>query len=56
MASLVAVDVADDIEKLGYAQTLFMDFTVEKILMLGWKPMTSLKSMYKGMIRGIDNV
>ena len=49
-------DIAEDIEKLGYAQTLYMDLNVKKIGRLGWKPMTSLKSMYERMIRGIDNV
>ena len=49
-------DIVEDIEKLGYAQTLYMDLDVKKIERLGWKPMTGLKSMYERMIRGIDNV
>lgn len=51
----VIFDIADDIEKLGYAQTLYMDLDVEKMKNLGWIPETSLESMFKRMIRGIVN-
>ena len=46
----VVFDIEKDIEKLGYAGTLFMDLNVEKMECLGWKPKTSLKEMYIRMI------
>lgn len=65
MASLVAdqiaegqiqveFDLAEDIEKLGYAGTLYMDLDVEKIGRLGWRPATGLREMYERMIRGLE--
>ena len=50
----VVFDIAEDIEKLGYAQTLYMDLDVKKIISLGWKPTTNLKNMFVRMIRGIE--
>ena len=49
----VVFDIAEDIEKLGYAGTLFMDLDVEKIEKFGWKPCVDLKSMFEGMIKGM---
>jgi len=46
----VVFDIAEDIEKLGYAQTLYMDLDVDKIKKIGWKPTTNLAEMYKRMI------
>lgn len=50
----VLFDIVDDIEKLGYAQTLYMNLDVEKIKKLGWKPTMNLHSMFERMIRGIE--
>ena len=61
MAQMVAKDVAngsikvesavtEDIEKLGYAGTLFMDLDIEKMESLGWKPSIDLKTMFERMI------
>ena len=49
----VIFDIAEDIEKLGYAGTLFMDLDVEKIEKIGWKPCVDLKSMFERMIEGM---
>ncbi|MCR5798009.1 MAG: NAD(P)-dependent oxidoreductase [Eubacterium sp.] len=46
----VVFDIAEDIEKLGYAGTLFMDLDVEKISGLGWSPRVGLKTMFERMI------
>ena len=46
----VVFDIEKDIEKLGYAGTLFMDLNAEYMESLGWKPKTSLKEMYIRMI------
>lgn len=50
----VVFDIVEDIEKLGYAQTLYMDLDVKKIMSLGWKPTTDLKNMFVRMIKGIE--
>lgn len=50
----VVFDIAEDIEKLGYAQTLYMDLSVEKIEELGWKPMVGLQDMFIRMIDGME--
>ena len=53
----VSFDIASDIEKLGYAATLYMDLDIEKIEQLGWKPTVGLITMFNRMIRGIkENV
>lgn len=49
----VIFDIAEDIEKLGYAGTLFMNLDVEKIEKIGWKPCVDLKSMFERMIEGM---
>lgn len=46
----VIFDIAEDIEKLGYAKTLFMDLIVDKISRLGWIPRVGLKNMFERMI------
>mgnify|MGYP004449060183 FL=1 len=40
----------DDITKYGYADTLYMKLNVDKLMNLGWKPIFSLKDMFKRMI------
>ncbi len=50
----VTFDIAEDIEKLGYAKTLFMDLDTGKIESLGWKPGVDLKTMYERMIDGME--
>lgn len=42
-----------DVEKLGYAPTLYMDLDTSKLKSLGWKPETNLKDMYTRMIADI---
>ena len=49
----VLFDIAKDIEKLGYAKTLYMNLNVDKIKKLGWKPYTGLKEMFERMILGL---
>ncbi len=49
----VIYDIADDITKLGYAETLHMDLDITKIKALGWEPVTGLYDMYNRMIAGI---
>ena len=49
----VEYDIQEDIEKLGYANTLFMDLDITKIQSIGWRPTVDLKTMYQRMIRGI---
>ena len=61
MAELVANKVAngsikvtyhlEDVQKLGYANTLYMNLNVDKLNSLGWLPTTNLVSMYKNMIQ-----
>lgn len=64
MAQMVADEIAEDsikvvydfssnAEKLGYASTLFMNLSVEKLQGLDWKARVGLKSMFERMIRGI---
>lgn len=50
----VQFDVADDISKLGYAETLYMDLDVSKIGNLGWKPQYGLMEMFTRMMRGLE--
>lgn len=49
----VVFDTGDDTDKLGYADTLYMDLDTGKMEALGWEPRTNLKTMYERMIRGI---
>ena len=46
----VLFDLNEDIEKLGYAGTLFMDLNVDKLMKLGWHPYVDLKDAYMRMI------
>lgn len=50
----VRFDISEDIEKLGYAATLYMDLDVGRMLNLGWRPGIGLQEMYERMIRGIE--
>ncbi len=50
----VEYDIVDDIEKLGYAGTLFMNLDTEKIKGLGWRPEVDLKTMFERMVKGIE--
>ena len=49
----VVFDIADDIEKLGYAKTLYMDLDITKMVDIGWKPEVGIKDMYKRMVSGL---
>ena len=49
----VVFDVAEDLQSLGYAETLYMDLDIEKIKKLGWRATVNLQTMYERMIRGI---
>lgn len=46
----VTYDIAEDITKLGYANTLYMNLSVDKLKSLGWKPLTGLEEMFRRMI------
>ena len=57
MAQLVAHNYGIDVEtketdaaKLGYADTLYMDLSSEKLRGLGWRPQVGLKDMFIKMI------
>ena len=60
MAELVANKVANnsikvtyqlqDVQKLGYANTLYMNLNVDKLKTLGWQPTHDLISMFRNMI------
>lgn len=39
-----------DIQKMGYANTLHMDLDTSKLRSLGWKPKVGLEEMYKNLI------
>ena len=49
----VKFDIAEDIAKLGYAETLYMDLDVSKIEALGWSAKVDLRDMFERMMRGI---
>ena len=46
----VVFDIAEDISKLGYANTLYMNLNVSKLKALGWNPTVNMKHMFKNMI------
>ena len=48
----VVFNIADNIEKLGYAKTLYMDLDTTKMMGIGWKPEVGIKDMYRRMIKG----
>ncbi len=48
----VTYDIADDVTRLGYADTLYMNLNVDKLMNLGWAPTTNLVEMYRRMISG----
>ena len=50
----VVFDLVEDISKLGYADTLYMDLDIQKLKSLGWVPTVGLEEMFKRMIRGIE--
>lgn len=39
-----------DVEKLGYAPTLYMDLDTTRLRRLGWQPTTDLETMYRRMM------
>lgn len=51
----VKFDVAEDITKLGYAETLYMDLDTSKIEGLGWKAQYGLMEMFERMMRGMKD-
>lgn len=51
----VTFDLTENEEKLGYAKTLHMNLDVNKLLSLGWKPSTELRTMFERMIRGVTD-
>ena len=65
MAELIAKEIAqnkikmqyvlEDITKLGYANTLYMNLDTTKLQQLGWTPKTKLKQMFERMIATISN-
>ena len=51
----VIIEESSDITKLGYASTLKMNLSTEKIQKLGWKPLVSLEDMFKIMIADLED-
>ena len=43
----------DVVKKYGYADTLYMNLSCEKIRQLGWVPKSGMKKMYDNMIEGM---
>lgn len=50
----VRIDVSDDIVKFGYAETLYMDLSIEKMEALGWTPQVGLLQAYQRMIQSVS--
>lgn len=46
----VRIEECGDVEKLGYAKTLKMNLSTQKLRALGWKPSSPLKTIYAKMI------
>ena len=51
----VRFDIVADIEKLGYAHTLYMDLDVGKMEALGWHPSMGLRDMFIRMKMDIES-
>ena len=47
----VVIAESDNVRALGYAPTLHMNLSTEKLAQLGWKPRYDLSQMYLRMIR-----
>lgn len=50
----VEYEIEENVEKLGYASTLYLDLDTTKMEILQWKPLVGLKEMYERMIEGIE--
>ena len=50
----VRFEMAEDITKLGYTDTLYMDLDDQKIKSLGWYPTVDLQEMFERMIQGFE--
>ena len=50
----VLVGEAGDYTSLSYADTLYMNLDITKLLSLGWEPTVGLVEMYKRMIKGVE--
>ena len=50
----VVFDIAEDIEKLGYAQTLYMNLDIGKMEELGWHPSMRLRDMFVRMMMDVE--
>lgn len=51
----VVFDIAEDITKLGYAETLYMDLDISKLKSLGWRPETDLYTAFIRMIACVNS-
>ena len=51
----VRIEEAEDIEKLGYAKTLKMNLSADKLKKLGWNAENSLETIYNKMIGFMKN-
>lgn len=52
---IVEYDLSEDPEKLGYANTLYMDLDVSKFSdATGWQPGAGLEEMFRRMIEGVS--
>lgn len=49
----VEFDLAEDLSKLGYADTLYMNLDVSKLMRHGWYPTVGLEDMFRRMIMGV---
>lgn len=54
-AITVCVELAEDLNKFGYAPVLHMNLDTEKMCRLGWQPQVGLCDMFRRMIAAFDN-
>ena len=54
MAGVKVVYELQDVRSSGYAGTLYMKLSTQKLQNLGWKPVVSLEKMYSRMLMGMQ--
>lgn len=52
----VVIEENEDLSKFGYAPTLKMNLSTEKLRNLGWKPAVDLENMFSVMIQDMKNI
>ena len=58
VAGLSGIDVEikeQDVSKIGYANTLYMDLDTSKLRSLGWKAKVGLKESYERLIQSMNS-